>query len=181
MATDWAVKELITAVKMNQTVVPKYTRAEQEAVLDANRLAGMVSYNKDKKALNVYQAGTGSTFNVTELSNFLYRNDVLVGIGSTLTTVHNEAFVNNQGKMNTRVFVIVEYLPYASLAYEVRGIVTDGVTPVNDEDTGTAGGAPSKVYKVFEIDTSSFTLDDILNVKLEVKNAEVQYVEFRGV
>lgn len=181
MATDWAIKELITAVKMNQLSVPKYTEAEQQAILDINRLQGMPSFNKDKNTLDIYHRGTGSNFHVTRLTNFLFRDATQIGIGSSLQTVYDEAFINTQGKMNTNVYVTIEYLLEASQSYEITATATDGSSPDSDTISGTAGGAPTVQYKTFVLDTSGFTIDDIINIQLKVKNAQIQYVEFRGV
>lgn len=181
MATKWTIKELLASVKMNQLGISKYSITEQQAIADSERLAGMATYNTDDKSLEVYQGGTGSTFNITKLTNFLFRDKTNLGIGSSLTTVYDESFVNNQGKMNTRVFVIVEYLLEASQVFEITARVTDGVSPIVETISGTAGGSPVKTVKVFEMATTSFTIDDILDIELDLKNAQVEFVEFRGV
>ncbi len=56
MVTDWQLKELITADKQNQLGVPKYSDAEQIAILDSRRLVGMINFNTDNKAMHVYQS-----------------------------------------------------------------------------------------------------------------------------
>ena len=180
MAFKWAIKELLASVKLNQLNTPHYTTAEQVAILDANRVKGMTSYNTDDETLQVYQSGTGSNFFVSELTNKLFRNETNIGIGSTLTTVYDVGFVNQRGKMNTFAFCVMEYLLEASLVFEITFTVDDGVSPINDTISGTAGGSPVKTIKVFKVDTSSFTIDDILQLQIKVKNAQIEFVEMRG-
>jgi len=181
MVTKWAVKELLTAVKMNQMGIRRITVAEQVAILDADRLVGDTFYQDDNNALQVYQSGLGATFDFTQLSNFLFRDKTQIGIGAIKATIYDEQFVNTKGKMNTRVFMSVEYLPYVSLAGEVEVIITDGVGPISAKDIFTADPTPTIVYKTFELITTTFTLDDVLNMQVLAQNAEVQYVEFRGI
>lgn len=181
MVTKWSVKELLSAVKMNNFGIRRLTDSEELATLDSERLAGDVIFNSDNKAMHVYQSGTGSTFLLTELSNFLFRNSTQLGIGSSKLTVYDEPFVNTAGRFNRRVFVSVEYLPYVSLAGTVDAVVTDGSSPITVADAFSSNPTPVLIYKTLVVDTTSFTLDDILNIQLAVQNAEIQYVEFRGV
>ena len=181
MVTDWALKELLTKVKMNQLSIPKYSDAEQIAILDIERLAGMVNYNTDNKAVQVYQSGAGSTFDITELTNFLFRDITNIGITTPKSTVHDEEFVNTQGKLGTRVFVSLQFLQEVSVAGEVEIIVTDGTTPVTVTDTLSSNPAPVKVYKTYIMDTTSFAIDDVLNIQVKLTQVQIEFVEFRGI
>ena len=74
MALKWALKELLASIKLNQLNTPHYTTAEQQGIIDGDRVVGMTSFNTDDKTLQTYQGGTGSTFKITEFTNFLFRN-----------------------------------------------------------------------------------------------------------
>jgi hypothetical protein len=181
MATEWAVKELLTAEKMNKFGNRRMTTAEQLAVVDTARLVGDQYQHTDRKTLQIYQSGLGATFKFTELTNLLYRDETQMGSDNTTRTLVNEAFVNKDGRMGTRVFFVFEYLPEASQVWSIDCIVTDGTTPVTVTRSGTAGGSPTAVYDVVEVATTSFAEDDVLNCKMDVNDAQIQYVEIRGV
>lgn len=180
MVNKWIVKELLAAVKMNQLSIPKYSDAEQIAIIDGSRLAGMVSYNTDNKAIQIYQSGLTSTFNITELSNFLLRDDSNIGITTPKNTVYDEGFVNTRGRMNNKVFVSLEYLQEISIAGEIEIVVTDGVTPITNTDTLTSDASPIKKYKTYTIDTTSFALDKVLNIQVKLTQVSIEFTEFRG-
>ena len=181
MATKWTIKELLTSVKLNQMGIRRMTDAEQIAIIDADRLAGDSFHNLDNKALQVYQSGTGSTFDITELTNFLFRDATNIGVTTPKSTVYDEQFVNVRGKLNMRVFVTLQYLQETNEAGEVEIVVTDGTTPVTVTDTLSSNPAPVKVYKTYIVDTTSFTEDDILNIQVKLTQVQVEFVEFRGV
>ncbi len=181
MAISWAVKELLTAVKMNNFGVRRMSDAEQLATLNSARLLGDNYYNTDHKTLQIYQTGDDSNFDITQLSNFLYRDESQIGAGSSTQTLYDEAFINNQGKMNTRVFVLIEYLKETSQAWSIDAIVTDGSSPITTSISGGSDPSPVPIYDVLEINTTSFTIDDILNIKLDVNDAQIQFIEMRGV
>ncbi len=181
MVVKWSVKELLSAVKMNSFGNRRMTDAEQIAQIDSVRFEGDQYHSSDHKTLQIYHSGDGSVFDITELTNFLFRDDTNLGIGSSKLVVYDEPFVNFNGKMNTRVFVTVAYLPYVSLAGTVDATVTDGSSPITVTGAFSSDPTPVELYKTFEVVTTSFTIDDILNVKLEVQNAEIQFVEFRSI
>ena len=181
MAIKWAIKELLTAVKMNNTTIRRMSDAEQIASLNSERLAGDLIENTDHKTLQKYNSGASSIFNVTEFSNFLFRDESQIGAGSSTLTLYNEAFINNQGKMNTRVFVLIEYLKETSQAGSIDAIVTDGSSPITTNINWSSDPSPVLTYVVMEVVTTSFAIDDILNIKLDVNDAQIQYIEMRGV
>ena len=181
MADQWTVKELLASVKMNQLGNPKYSDAEQVAIIDASRLPGMVSYNTDDKSVNIYQSGTGSNFDITKLTNFLFRNSANVGVTSPKATVYDEGFINSRGKMENRVFVTLEYLQEVSIAGEIEIVVTDGSSPVTTTDTLSSDGAPVKKYITYIMDTTSFALNDQLDVQVKLTQVSVAFTEIRGV
>jgi len=181
MVLNWGVKELIASVKLNNLSVRRASVAEQATILDSQRVAGDSFYNTDNKTFQMYQTGSGATYNVTELSNFLWRQKVQIAIGSSKTTIYNEPFINMQGKMNTAVFVIVEYLALPNLTGEIEATVTDGITPVNNTVALSSNPAPTAVKTILSVATTSFAINAVLNVKLSLTNCEVQYVEFRSI
>ena len=181
MATDWTVKELLAAVKMNQLGVPKYTAAEAVAILDLSRAAGMINYNTENKTVQIYQSGNGSVFDITRLSNLLHRDATNIGITTPKAVTHDESFVNVRGLMNTSLFVTMEYLQETSIAGEIEIIVTDGVSPITNTDTLSSDGAPVKKYIEYTIDTTSFAEDDVLQVTIGLTQVSVAMVELRGI
>lgn len=181
MAVSWAVKELLSAVKMNSFGNRRMTDAEQIAQIDSVRFVGDQYHNTSNKTLQIYHSGTGSTFDITELTNFLFRDETQFGIGSSKTKVYDEPFVNSKGKMNTSVFVYVEFLQYVSLAGTIDATLTDGSSPVTVTNGFSSDPTPVVIYKTFVLDATSFTLDDVLNVELELQNCEVRYVEIRSI
>jgi hypothetical protein len=154
--------------------------SEQQAIPDNERSFGDPWVNTDRKVLQIYHSGSGANFKVSEISNLLFRSRSKIGIGSTKRTVYDEEFINTNGKLSNVVFVIVEYTPFTSAAGEVEAIVTDGSSPVSDKDTFSSDPTPTAVQKTFILESSGFTLDDILNIQLLVQNANVRFVEFRG-
>ncbi len=180
MTTKWGIKELLTSVKLNQMGVRRLTPTEQQAILDIDRLEGDLSLNTTDKYLEMYRAGAGSTYEITRFTNFLWANKSQVGIGATKQTVHDEPFINTTGKFSNHTYVLVEYQAFVSVAGEVEAVVTDGSGPISDKDTFTSDPTPPVVYRTFDLDSSGFALDDILNIQLKVQNATIQYTEFRG-
>ena len=180
MANKWEVKELLSAVKMNSLGVPQYSDSEQIGIVDTGRLKGMTMYNTDHETLQVYQGGNGSVFSKTILSNYLFRDKTNLGI-FTKKTVYDEHFVNTEGKMNTRVFVAMEYLQEISIAGEIEIIVTNGSSPVNASIGLISQVSPVKRYIEFELDTTSFSLDDVLRVQVNLTQVQVEFVEMRGI
>ncbi len=180
MVTDWQLKELLTADKQNQLGVPKYSVSEEQGILDSRRLVGMINYNTDDKRLQVYQNGNGSTFDKTILSNHLFRDPTNVGI-LTKQTVYDEYFVNTEGKMNTNIFVSMQYLQEVSIAGEIEIVVTDDVTPITETDTLASDGSPVKKYITYKVDTTSFNLDDVLRIQVKLTQVQIEFTEMRGI
>ena len=179
MATKWAVKELLTAVKMNQMGIRRMTDAEQVAILDADRLAGDSFHNSDNKAFQVYQSGNGSVFDITELANFFFRSDPQIGVGASEQTLYDEETLNVKGFCNTRVFVTLEYLAEANQAGSVKARVTDGVTPVTDTESFSSNPSPVTIVKRFEVDTTAFDIDVKLNIQVLGTQVNIEHVEIR--
>ena len=181
MVVDWSAKELLAAVKMTQLSVPKYSVTEEQAIIDGQRLAGMINFNTDDKRLQVYQSGTGTTFDKTVLSNYLFRDKTNIGITTPKQTVYDEKFVNEEGKMNTSIFVSLEYLQETSIAGEIEIVLTDGVTPITNTDTLASDGSPVKKYITYELAATSFALDDVLQIQVKLTQVQIEFVEMRGI
>ncbi len=177
--TKWGVKELLTAVKMNNSTLRRATRAEQIAEIDANRLIGDMYHGSDDKALEIYQGGSGATFNLTEMSNFIFREPTEVGVGSSEQTIYDEEINNQKGVSNTRVFVFLDYIAEVSQAGDVNVTVTDGSSPVTVTDSFSSNPTPVRQFFKFVIDTSSFAIDDLLNIIVKATQANVKNVEMR--
>lgn len=180
MGTSWGVKELLESVKGNQLGVPKYSDAEQIAIIDASRLTGMINYNTDSDALEIYQSGIGSTFDVTRLSNFLYREETQIGITTPKQVTNTAKFVNSRGKMNHKLLVILEFLQEVSIAGEIEIIVTDGVSPITQTNVLSSDATPTDTPVTYVVDTSSFVEDVELVVTISQLQVAVQYLELRG-
>lgn len=181
MAVKWVVKELLTAIKMNNFGIRRMTAAEQQATVDAERLAGDNFFNTDKKTMEIYQSGSGSVFKVTELSNFVFRSGDRVGVGSVEKKVYDEEITNMKGISNTRIIVLLDYLPEVNQAGSVKVTVTDGVSPVTVTENFTSNPAPITIFKRFEINTSSFAIDDILNIQILGTQVNIDHVEIRSI
>lgn len=178
----WAVKELLTSLKLNNFGVRRASRSEQIAVLDVDRLIGDIYQGTDDKALEMYQGGSGATFDLTEFSNFIFRSNVPMAVGSSEKTLYDEEINNMLGISNTRVFVSLDYLPAVSLAGDVNVTVTDGSSPVTVTDSFSSNPTPVDIFKKFVIDTSSFAKDDILDIVVKATNVDnVDHVEMRCV
>jgi len=181
MVTNWSLKELLASVKMNQLGVSKYSSTEQIAIIDSQRLVGMVTYNTDNKAMQIYQSGVGATFNITELTNFLFKNNVNLGITIPKQTVYNESFVNTKGKMNISVFVSLQFLQEVSIAGEIQIVVTDGITPVTVTDSLSSTATPTKIYRTYAVATTSFAIDTVLQIQVKLTQVQIEFVEMRGI
>ena len=181
MAIKWVVKELLTAIKMNNFGVRRLSSAEEIASLDVERLAGDIIHNTDSKALEMYQSGTGSTFKVTELSNFIFRSDNRVGIGSTEKKIYDQAINNQRGISNTKIIVTLDYLAEVSQAGSVKVTVTDGITPVTVTHAFSSNPSPVTVFDRFEVATTSFAIDDILNIQVLGTQVNIDHVEMRAI
>ena len=181
MATEWIFKELLTAVKQNQLGIPKYSSAEQIAIIDSRRLAGMTNFSTDNKTLQIYQSGAGSTFNITELTNFLYKNTVNVGITTPAKIVYDEPFINNKGKMNTRVFVTLQYLQEVSVAGQIKITLDHPGTNIVNTDVLASTGSPTLTEITYELDSSNIAEDDVVNIFIELLQVGIQNVEIRSI
>ena len=179
MATSWGLKELLAKVKMNQLGIPKYSDAEQIAIIDSSRLAGMSNYNTDNKAFQIYQSGNGSTFSISELSNFFFRQDAQIGIGSVEQTIIDEETLNHKGFCNTRVFITLEFLAEVSQAGSVKARVTDGTTSVTVTESFSSNPTPVTTFHRFEVDTTSFAIDVKLNIQVLGTQVNIEHVEIR--
>ncbi len=175
----WVIKELISSIKLNNFGLRRATTAEQAAILDTERLAGDLWHNSTDLALEMYQSGSGSTFDVTELSNFIFRSDVPIGVSTVEQTIYDEEINNMRGISNTRVYVNLDYLPEVSVAGDVNVTVTDGSSPVTVTDSFSSDPTPVIVFKRFVINTSSFSQEDILNIVIKATNCVVDHVEAR--
>ena len=179
--TEWLVKELMTRVKMNNFGIRRASRAEQVAVLDVDRLIGDNYFGTDDKTMEIYQSGSGATFKRTQLSNFIFRSGVEVGIGAVEATIYDEEINNQDGVSNTRVLVFVDYIAEVSQAGSVKVTVTDGSSPVTVTDSFSSNPTPVRQFFKFVIDTSSFAIDDLLNILVLATQANVKNVEMRCV
>lgn len=176
----WAVKELLTAIKMNNFGIRRASVSEQVATLDIERLSGDNYFNTDHKAPEIYQSGSGGTFKVTQLSNFIVRQEGSVGIAGTEKTILEEQVPNMRGISNTKIFATLKYLAEPNQAGSVKLTVTDGVTPVTDTAAFSSNPAPVDVYERLEVDTSSFTIDDILTIKILGTQVNISHIEIRS-
>lgn len=181
MAVKWAVKELLTALKMNNFGIRRLSDAEEVATLDTERLAGDNIFNTDVKAMNIYQSGAGSTFKITEISNFIARYDVPIGIGASEQTIYDDEITNMKGISNTRVLVTLDYIAEISQAGSVKVTVTDGTTPVTITESFNSNPAPVQTYKKFIVDTTSFAINDILNIQVLGTQVNIDHVEIRSI
>ncbi len=174
----WLVKELLTSLKLNNFGVRRASDSEQVAVLDVERLAGDIYHNTDSKAMQVYQSGSGATFKKTEYSNFIFRSGVEIGV-TTEQTIHDEEINNQEGVSNTNVLVTLDYIAEVSQAGSVKVTVTDGSSPVTVTDAFSSNPTPVRQFKKFIVDTSSFALDDLLNVLILGTQVNIKNVEMR--
>ena len=181
MATDWQLKELLTADKQNQLGVPKYSVAEEIVILDSRRLAGMINFNTDNKKLQIYQSGNGATFDKTELSNFLFRDDTNIGITTPQQKVYEPSFVNTEGKMNSRVFITLRYLQETSIAGEIKVTLDHSGTNIVNTDTLSSNGSPTLQEITYELDSSTIALDDLVSIWVEILQVQIQYIEIRSI
>ncbi len=177
--TEWLVKELLTRVKMNNFGLRRASSSEQIAVIDVDRLAGDLYQNTDNKALQMYQSGSGATFKKTEYSNFIFRSSIEVGIGSVEKTIYDEETHNMEGVSNTRIMVFIDYLAEVSQAGSVKVTVTDGTTPITVTDSFSSDPTPVRQFFKFIIDTSAYTIDDLLNIKVLGTQVNINNVEMR--
>ena len=181
MAEKWSIKELLASAKMNQLGNPKYTDAEEIAVIDGNRLPGMINYNSTNKTVHVFQSGTGSTFDITELTNFLFRNKVNLGITTPQKKVYDESFVNSKGKMNTSVFVTLQYLQETSVAGEIKITLDHPGTNIVNTDTLASDGAPTLQEITYELDAGTIVVDNVVNIFIEILQVQIKNVEIRSI
>ena len=179
MVTDWQLKELISADKQNQLGVPKYSVAEQVAILDSRRLVGMISFNTDRKSVQIYQGGTGSTYDITELTNFLWADKTNIGITSPQQKIVNEAFINTRGKMNTSVIVTLQYLQEVSVAGEIKSTLDWSGTNIINTDTLASTGSPTLQEITYVLASDTITDDEIVNVWIESLQVQIQHIEIR--
>ncbi len=179
--TEWLVKELMTRVKMNNFGIRRASDSEQVAVLDVDRLAGDAYHNTDDKTLQVYQSGSGATFKKTQHSNFIFRSSIEVGVGASEKTIYDEEVNNMEGISNTRVIVTIDYLAEVSQAGDVNVTVTDGSSPVTVTDSFSSNPTPVRQFFKFVIDTSSFAIDDLLNIVVKGTQVNINNVEMRCV
>ena len=177
----WVPKENVSARKLNNNGLRRMDEADKTTVADEDRLSGDMIHNKTTKALERYQRGTGGTYITTEVSNFIVRNDTEIGIGSTKQTVGDEDFTNRKGLSNNRLIINVTYKQEVSVASEVEVVLTDGTTPVSDLLSLGSNGSPVKSVKQFVLDTTGYTLEVGLNLKVKIKNAIIYNYEVRGV
>ncbi len=177
----WGVKELLTALKMNNTTLRRATPAEQVAELDVNRLAGDLYHNSTDKMLEIYQGGAGSTFDITEITNFIFKSDLRIGIGAVEEKIWDIETHNMRGVSNNRIIVNIDYLAFVSLAGSVKVTVKDGTTPITVTDSFSSDPTPVDQFFRFVIDTTAYTIDDILNIKVLGTNVNINNVEMRCV
>ena len=177
---DWDSYEVLDNIKLNSMSVRKGTDADQLATPNHKREAGDMWYNQDRKVLQCYQSGTGNTFKVTELTNLLYSQETKIGVGSFKVPIHEKTFINFKGKMNSRVFVSLKYIPYTNVAGEVEARITSGNAVQTESVNFVASATPTAVYKTFILDSSSFNIDAEIIVNLLGQNVSVQFVEFRS-
>ncbi len=181
MVTDWQLKELLTADKQNQLGVPKYSVSEEQAILDSRRLAGMINFNTDDKTLQIYQSGTGSTFDKTALSNFLFANNVNIGTTTPSEKVYDEVFLNTEGKMNTRIFITLQYLQETSIAGEIKITLDHAGTNIVNTDTLASDGSPTLTEITYVLDSSTIALDDVIHIWIELLQVGIQKLEIRSI
>ncbi len=177
----WAVKELLTSLKLNNFGIRRASRAEQVAVIDVDRLAGDNYFGTDDKTPEIYQSGSGATFKRTQLSNMIFRNGVEVGAGASEKTLFDEEINNQDGISNTRVIVFLDYIAEVSQAGDVNVTVTDGSSPVTVTDSFSSNPTPVRQFFKFVIDTSSFAIDDLLNIVVKATQANIKNIEMRCV
>ena len=181
MTLKWAIKELITAVKLNNMCVRRLTTAEQQSTIDSERSAGSVFWNDDDNKLEVYHSGTGSEFSVQSVSNFLFRQTEEIGITGGLQTILSERFVNKKGVMNNRVIVSVDYTPLAGSGGFIEVEIIDGVQRSISNDLFPAQSSLARVKKDFELATNLFQTDTDMQIIIRGSRVRVRDIVIRGV
>ena len=115
------------------------------------------------------------------MSNLLYRQSAEIGVGSSKVIVVDEPFIQQKGIMDNKVYFEINYIPQVSQAGEVEVEVTDGSAPINTKDVFSSEPTPNRVKKTFEIVTTTFSVDDDIQLIVRAQQAIVRDIVIRGV
>ncbi len=180
MATKWSIKELLTALKMNFTVLRRMTRAEMTAQADTLRLAGDLYHNDTTLQLEQYRSGGGATWKLTKYSNSLFRETLEVGQGATIKEIFSEELLNADGLCNHKLLMQMQYKEFVSLAGKVDFKVTDGTTPKNTNTALSSNPTPVWTPLEVEIDIGSYAIDAEMTISIDIQNVNIKDVHIRG-
>ena len=180
MVLSWAIKELMTALKMNFTTLRRMTRAQMVAQINAVRLAGDMYHNDDDLSSEIYRSGDDSAWKLSKFSNLLFRSELAIGIGSTKKEVFDEIIVNAEGLCNTRIMIGVQWKSFVSLAGDIDVEIDDQTTQVSDTIALSSDPTPNWEEKIFSLNTSAYPIDATFNISLDIRNVNIRDVTFRG-
>ena len=179
MANKWEVKELLSAVKMNNLGVPQYSDSEQVGIVDTGRLKGMTMYNTDHETLQVYQGGNGSEFKVTEISNLLFDSSIKIGVNNQ-RIIYNIDVVNRIGLCNNKVVLKLKYIQQSNNAGNITlKAISNGVTRMEEIVLGSVN-VPSEHDLELRVDVSGFVIDALLNIQVLGTQVTISNLEIRG-